>query len=240
MGNLIQVEGLIDFDFDMDNAMKKLEKRLGPFSQKAPSVMAYALNQAAMQARREDAKAAKARYTAENSKEFNLKNVMNITKRARAGNLSLEMSTGKRNMYGFYKHSVSPRTLSHDGGRKSGPTYKGKVLKSSTRKPLFASTIEDNGKPADTVNSGDGSASRGFIVEFSSGHKAVVYRIRNQKMRERPGRLTKHNMALWESHAPGMAQMAGRAFEEKTVQDAIKDTMDKALTQKVAQVLKGG
>ena len=31
MGNLIQVEGLIDFDFDMDNAMKKLEKRLGPF-----------------------------------------------------------------------------------------------------------------------------------------------------------------------------------------------------------------
>ena len=97
---------------------------------------------------------------------------------------------------------------------------------------LLGSNMEEKGKPADV-------GSKAFVVQFKSGHTAVVYRQLNRKAPSRPGKLNKHTQALWEVHAPSIMSMSARSFKEKSVHEQTRLALTTELTRRVGQILSG-
>lgn len=227
--SIVSIGKLVEIDFDMKGTLQDIEKRLGSFDKKAPTIMKYAINKAAMEARKENAKQAKKRYKVADRSVLNASNLMKIA-RARAGNLTAELETSS-NMYGYYKFQVKPRALAWTKDKPS--MYRGQVLKSSGLNVMDGDGVENSGVPADV-------GSKGFITAFQSGHVAVVYRVRNKKAKNRPGPLNKHTQAIEESYSPGLMSMSARSFKEPSVQEKMFSAMEAEIDQRVMSVLKGG
>ncbi len=227
--SIVSVGGLIQIDFDQRGQLKDIEKRLGSFDKKAPNVMKNALNKAAMEARKENAKQAKKKYKVTDSSVLNASNLMKI-KRARVGNLTAELDT-KSNMYGYYKFQVKPRALAWTDDKPR--MYRGRVLKSSGLNAMDADGVENGKTPAAT-------GAKGFITAFQSGHVAVVYRVQGKQAKNRPGPLNKHTQAIEESYSPGLMSMSARSFKEPSVKEEMFSAMEAEIDQRVMSVLKGG
>lgn len=133
---------------------------LGSLKKKTPTVAKVAINATARQARKLMIAQAKARYAVNAAGQRHLKE---LVQRKKATNQALEAElhiSSFRNDLGYFKTSPNRPYTGRDVA--NAPDYfKGHVLKSSPMKPL----------------TGTGGLSKGFMVEFKSGHVGMVQRV---------------------------------------------------------------
>ena len=193
---------------------------------------------------RETAKAAKKRYAVysgagrgieEGSPKDGLReqNIMDL-KKATVNSLTAQLKTVSY-MGVMYSFDIRPRSIANaKGSQRAKPSlYRGKVLKGSRANSLLGKDVENNGYPAQ-----EGKA---FVVEFSSGHIGLMYRGSKQKAKNRPwGKIksiNKHNARIYETRAPGKMSMAGRAFKEEMVREAMLKAQQKAFEKGMEKYL---
>ena len=146
----ITVEGMVD-----------VAKALGDLKSKTPAAAKVAINATARQARKLMVAQAKARYAVNAAGRRHLKD---LTQRKKATNTSLsaELYIAKmRNDLGYFQHRPTESFTGRDVLQRAPAHVKARVLKSSSLREL----------------TGDGSSlSKGFLVEFKSGHVGMVQR----------------------------------------------------------------
>lgn len=146
----LAVEGLDD-----------VRQALGELSSKTPSAVKVALNAAAREIRKEMVDAARKRYAVSDK---GLKQLKELKRVRLATNARLETTlriTSMRNDLAYFKVSPNKPFMGADVLR--APEYfKGKVLKASQMQNLKER----------------GGLSKGFLVEFASGHVGAVQRVK--------------------------------------------------------------
>ena len=224
----------------------QLESKLKKVPEKSKYVLRNVLNEMAKSGRKETAKAAKKRYAVysgagrgieEGSPKDGLReqNIMDL-KKATVNSLTAQLKTVSY-MGVMYSFDIRPRTIANakgKGAQRNRPSsYRGKVLRSSRANTLTGKEIENNGYPAQ-----EGKA---FVVEFSSGHIGLMYRGTKNKAKNRPWGKTKsinkHNARIYESRSPGKMSMAGRAFKEEMVRQAMLKAQQKAFEKGMEKYL---
>lgn len=145
----IEVDGLDD-----------VSQVLGDLRKKTPAVAKVAINATARQARKLMIAKAKARYAVNAAGKRHLDELVQ-RKKATNASLSAELRIRSyRNDLGYFQTNPNRPYMGHDVV--NAPKYfKGRVLKASSMKPL----------------TGKGKLSKGFLVEFKSGHIGMVQRI---------------------------------------------------------------
>lgn len=222
----------------------QLESKLKKVPGKSKYVLRNVLNEMAKSGRKETAKAAKKRYAVysgagrgieEGSPKDGLReqNIMDL-KKATVNSLTAQLKTVSY-MGVMYSFDIRPRNIANaKGSQRAKPSlYRGKVLKGSRANSLLGKDVENNGYPAQ-----EGKA---FVVEFSSGHIGLMYRGSKQKAKNRPwGKIksiNKHNARIYETRAPGKMSMAGRAFKEEMVREAMLKAQQKAFEKGMEKYL---
>lgn len=222
----------------------QLESKLKKVPGKSKYVLRNVLNEMAKSGRKETAKAAKKRYAVysgagrgieEGSPKDGLReqNIMDL-KKATVNSLTAQLKTVSY-MGVMYSFDIRPRSIANaKGSQRAKPSlYRGKVLKGSRANLLLGKDVENNGYPAQ-----EGKA---FVVEFSSGHIGLMYRGSKQKAKNRPwGKIksiNKHNARIYETRAPGKMSMAGRAFKEEMVREAMLKAQQKAFEKGMEKYL---
>lgn len=150
-GNLtITVDGLED-----------VANALGDLRKKTPAAAKVAINATARQARKLMVQQAKARYAVNAAGQRHLKDLVQ-RKKATNTSLSAELHIAKmRNDLGYFQHRPTERFTGREVLQRAPAHVKARVLKSS----------------AMTALTGDGgNLSKGFLVEFKSGHVGMVQR----------------------------------------------------------------
>ncbi len=141
--------------------MEDVAKALGDLKSKTPAAAKVAINATARQARKLMVAQAKARYAVNAAGRRHLKD---LTQRKKATNASLsaELYIAKmRNDLGYFQHRPTESFSGREVLRRAPAHVKARVLKSSSMREL----------------TGDGSSlSKGFLVEFKSGHVGMVQR----------------------------------------------------------------
>lgn len=141
--------------------MEDMAKALGELKRKTPAAAKVAINATARQARKLMVAKAKARYAVNAAGRRHLKD---LTQRKKATNTSLsaELYIAKmRNDLGYFQHRPTESFTGRDVLRRAPDHVKARVLKSSSLRAL----------------TGDGNRlSKGFLVEFKSGHVGMVQR----------------------------------------------------------------
>lgn len=141
--------------------MEDVAKALGDLKSKTPAAAKVAINATARQARKLMVAQAKARYAVNAAGRRHLKD---LTQRKKATNASLsaELYIAKmRNDLGYFQHRPTESFSGREVLRRATAHVKARVLKSSSMREL----------------TGDGSSlSKGFLVEFKSGHVGMVQR----------------------------------------------------------------
>lgn len=141
--------------------MDDVAKALGDLKSKTPAAAKVAINATARQARKLMVAQAKARYAVNAAGRRHLKD---LTQRKKATNTSLsaELYIAKmRNDLGYFQHRPTESFTGLDVLQRAPSHVKARVLKSSPLREL----------------TGDGSSlSKGFLVEFKSGHVGMVQR----------------------------------------------------------------
>lgn len=141
--------------------MEDVAKALGDLKSKTPAAAKVAINATARQARKLMVAQAKARYAVNAAGRRHLKD---LTQRKKATNASLsaELYIAKmRNDLGYFQHRPTESFSGREVLRRAPDHVKARVLKSSSMREL----------------TGDGSSlSKGFLVEFKSGHVGMVQR----------------------------------------------------------------
>ena len=134
------------------DGLEDVERALGDLKKKTPAAAKVAINATARQARKLMVAQAKARY---------LKDLVQ-RKKATNTSLSAELHIEKmRNDLGYFQHRPTESFKGRDVLRRAPAHVKARVLKSS----------------AMTALTGDGAnLSKGFLVEFKSGHVGMVQR----------------------------------------------------------------
>ena len=145
----IEVDGLDD-----------VSQVLGDLREKTPAVAKVAINATARQARKLMIARAKARYAVNTAGKKHLNELVQ-RKRATNTSLSAELRIASfRNDLGYFQNKPNQPFMGRDVAR--APEYfTARVLKTSPMKPL----------------TGKGRLSKGFLVEFKSGHVGMVQRI---------------------------------------------------------------
>lgn len=141
--------------------MDDVAKALGDLKSKTPAAAKVAINATARQARKLMVAQAKARYAVNAAGRRHLKD---LTQRKKATNTSLsaELFIAKmRNDLGYFEHRPTERFTGLDVLRRAPEHVKARVLKSSTMTELTGEK---------------GNLSKGFLVEFKSGHVGMVQR----------------------------------------------------------------
>jgi hypothetical protein len=133
---------------------------LGDLRKKTPAVAKVAINATARQARKLMIAEAKARYAVNSAGKRHLSDLVQ-RKKASNSSLSAELRIASyRNDLGYFQTRPNRPFMGHDVAQ--APEYfTARVLKTSPMKPL----------------TGKGRLSKGFLVEFKSGHVGMVQRI---------------------------------------------------------------
>ena len=145
---------------------KDVARALGNCGKKAPLVIRNAVNETAKDARKVMIREAKKRYAVNGAGRRHL-NDLKIRKRAKVSDLGAELHIGgpgqkdaMKNDLGYFKTIPSRPYVGQDVAN-APDLFKAKVLKNSGMKPL----------------PGQGNLSKGFLVEFASGHVGMVQRV---------------------------------------------------------------
>ncbi len=141
--------------------MEEIEKALGDIKSKTPAVMKVTLNATARQARKVMIAKAKARY-AVNSHGLKYLQVLKQKGTATNNKLATELyiKTPKNDL-GYFQYSPKSIYTGQAVFTDAPSTVQAKVLKASQMKPL----------------TGTAGFSKGFVLEFSSGHVGMVQRV---------------------------------------------------------------
>ncbi len=148
---------MIEIEIDMKAQLLKIEQSLGSLKSKAPGVLSKAINETAKDARTSLAKKAQGSYEVKSSK---FSKVMTL-KNASAGRLTAQLRA-KGSPMELKDFKVSPATVPAFDARPD--VTKGKVLKSSSMKPLQMGNL------------------KAFVAKFKSGHVSVVQRKGPQRL----------------------------------------------------------
>lgn len=145
----IEVDGLDD-----------ISQVLGDLRKKTPAVAKVAINSTARQARKLMIARAKARYAVNSVGKKHLNELVQ-RKKATNNSLSAELRIASfRNDLGYFQTNPNRPFMGRDVAN-APEHFTARVLKSSPMKPL----------------TGKGRLSKGFLVEFKSGHVGMVQRI---------------------------------------------------------------
>lgn len=144
------------------DGLEDVERALGDLKKKTPAAAKVAINATARQARKLMVAQAKARYAVNAAGRRHLKDLVQ-RKKATNTSLSAELHIEKmRNDLGYFQHRPTESFKGRDVLRRAPAHVKARVLKSS----------------AMTALTGDGAnLSKGFLVEFKSGHVGMVQRV---------------------------------------------------------------
>lgn len=224
----------------------QLESKLKKVPGKSKYVLRNVLNEMAKSGRKETAKAAKKRYAVysgagrgieEGSPKDGLReqNIMDL-KKATVNSLTAQLRTVSY-MGVMYSFDIRPREIANakgEGAQIGRPSlYRGKVLKGSRANSLRGKDVANNGYPAQ-----DGKA---FVAKFKSGHIGLVYRGTKNMIKKRiehgSKTLNKHNARIYEVKSPGKMSMAGRAFKEEMVRQAMLKAQQKAFEKGMEKYL---
>ena len=143
------------------DGLDTVARALGNLQGKSPAAVKAAVNQTARQARKLMIAAAKARYVVNAAGARHLKDLKQ-TGKATNTNLAAKLFISKmRNDLGYFENDPTQAYTGGDVFRHSPSFYKARVLASSSLKPL----------------PGKGNLSKGFLMEFQSGHVGMVQRV---------------------------------------------------------------
>jgi hypothetical protein len=201
---------LITVDVNPGNYLTVIENMLGNLRGQAPSTLCNAVNAVAKEMKNRMVEQARETY---DTKAI-LKKEVKI-RRASGSNYTAKLqSRGER--LGMAKFKVSPGRLAH--GRRRPKQYKAKILKSSEMQVMKYGGL------------------KAFLVQFSSGHKALVERDPSKRYGERgaDGRIAKYGRhadmaAIVEKKGPSVAEMLG----SRKVYGALEPEMGDRLREEV-------
>ena len=157
MSNVRYNAGTLTVEVD---GMDDISQVLGDLRKKTPAVAKVAINATARQARKLMIARAKARYAVNSAGK---KHLNELVQRKKATNTSLSAELrikSMRNDLGYFQSNPSRPFMGRDVVN-APEHFTARVLKSSPMKPL----------------TGKGRLSKGFLVEFKSGHIGMVQRI---------------------------------------------------------------
>jgi hypothetical protein len=138
-----------------------VEQALGNLQGKTPAALKVAVNQTARQTRKLMISAAKARYVVNAAGARHLKDLKQ-TKKASKNSLSATLFISKmRNDLGYFEDEPYQVFTGGDVFQHSPEFYKARVLATSSLKTL----------------PGKGNLSKGFLLQFKSGHIGMVQRV---------------------------------------------------------------
>lgn len=212
---------------------KDVARALGNCGKKAPLVIRNAVNETAKDARKVMIREAKKRYAVNGAGRRHL-NDLKIRKRAKASDLGAELHIGgpgqkdaMKNDLGYFKTIPSRPYVGQDVAN-APDLFKAKVLKNSGMKPL----------------PGQGNLSKGFLVEFASGHVGMVQRVIGS---------SSHNTVTKKSGAPRWRNKDGNVETLQTmgspsaaamhhviweqVEPDVQDTLEKKLEASIQKTL---
>lgn len=199
---------MIDIKVDFEPELDYITRRLGALKNKAPSVLAKALNRAAKEARKKLQNKAKETYVVKAGKFNKAAKIKNAT----AGRLEAEIKAkGKKMALSDFR--INPKgPTSQKGGAKS-PVGRGKNLKAGGLKNLSK-----------------GDKLKSFVVAFASGHVAIVRRTGQKTSSGKEG--------LKEFYSLSVPQMLGserRVYG--IVRPDIEDSLRKYVDQQIDKLI---
>ena len=144
------------------DGLETVEQALGDLKRKTPAAAKVAINAAAREARKLMIARAKARYAVNAAGRRHLNNLKQ-TKRATNNSLeaTLSVKSLERDLGYFRTHKPYPTHYTGTAWVNGPNVWTGKVLKSSSMKPL----------------PGDAHHSKAFLAQFKSGHIGMVQRV---------------------------------------------------------------
>ena len=158
-----------------------VQRALGDLANKTPAAIKVTINATAREARKLMIAKAKARYAVNAKGAPHLKELVQRKKATNTSlNAELHIAT-MRNDLGYFKYSPTGVFTGRNVLTSAPDVVVAKVLKASALKPL----------------SGDGSHSKGFVIEYASGHIGMGQRLLGSKS----DRLTtvKNNLPRWKN-----------------------------------------
>ena len=175
--------------------MDDVSSALGELKRKTPAAAKVAINKTARQARQLMIAKAKARYAVNAAGKRHLKDLQMKGKGHPATNSNLEAVlyiSKMRNDLGYFQHSPTQVFTGAAALARKGEFYKAKVLKENSMSPL----------------TGSERFSKGFLVEFKSGHVGMVQRVIGSSSR---------NTVTQKSGAPRWRNSAGQVEKLRTM-----------------------
>ncbi len=213
---------------DDQGKVKEIQKALGVYSSKAPSVLANALNATATQVQKQIKKYIKQNYALSKEELPKLTGTKRMRiQRASTGRLSatIWVKSGSLHLTSF---QVSPDEPSATNGR---GTVKAKVMKSSTMEPIYG--FEDS-KRLET-----------FIAKFRNGKTAVVHRVPGEPYKRELARREAIKYPRWgrkndttrlqAKFSNSYPMMAKKAFERSDGE--INKILQEQINKRIAQTL---
>ncbi len=200
---------------------------LGDLKSKTPAAVKVAINATARKARKLMIAHAKARYAVNTAGQKHLKD---LVQRKKATNTSLSADlhiSSFRNDLGYFKYSPKSVYTGQSVFTNAPDVVKAKVLKASSMKPL----------------TGTANLSKGFAIEFASGHVGMVQRVigsrsKNTKTARGYPRWTTEDgrvEKLQTMGSPSAAAMHSTIWPE--VQPEVVEYLQERLDQQVQKVL---
>lgn len=143
------------------DGLDTVARALGNLQGRSPAAVKVAVNQTARQARKLMIAAAKARYTVNAAGQRHLSDLKQKKKASNSSLMATLFISKMRNDLGYFENDPTQAYTGGDVFRHSPSFYKARVLASSSLKPL----------------PGKGNLSKGFLMEFKSGHVGMVQRV---------------------------------------------------------------
>ena len=206
---------------------EEVSQALGDLKNKTPAAIKVAINATAREARKLMIAKAKARYAVNSAGQKHLKE---LVQKKRASNTSLWATlhiASMRNDLAYFKYSPKGVYSGPAAIARAGNVTKGKVLKSSPMKPLTGSV----------------RLSKGFVLEFKSGHIGMVQRIEGSDIGEK--KTVKSGKPRWKTHgrveklmtmgSPSASAMHSTIWPD--VEPKVEEYLAKRLDEQVEKVL---
>ncbi len=205
-------------------ALERITNELGGFAYKAPTALKNAANAAGRYAVKEALKAADRRYDYNHARI----NLANEVKRKTATYANprtiISVSSHMNKMIHF---NVTPGRVANASGRPK--VYRGRVLKSSSMKPLYD---HDRGN------------AKMFMVRFRQGGIQVVSRVPGERYSSAKGGKLKERLSkkldptkIEVEYAPSDTHMFSRAFDD--VEENVSEKLRNETKKQINKVLKG-
>ena len=224
-GNVTYNSGNLTITVD---GAEEVSQALGDLSSKTPAAIKVAINATAREARKLMIAKAKARYAVNAAGQKHLKE---LVQKKKASNTSLWATlhiASFRNDLAYFKYSPQGVHTGPEAVALKGTTVSGKVLKAGSLKPLI----------------GTAHLSKGFVLEFKSGHIGMVQRV----IRSSTSRTTtvKSGKPRWRNKAGNVEKLQTMGSPSATamhntiwpdVEPKVEDFLAKRLDEQVEKVL---